>query len=137
MDLETKKDKDMAIPAMASNPGKFSVIGVVDFLKHELSVSETLLAGLLDVTSRTLDNWKKLTYPDELTGKAKRIQALYDFVQLAKTSGVKSSEMLSLVTEAIDANDEASKSPLYYINEEADINLFMEFSKLAIKNFLK
>lgn len=136
MDLEKKEGDDMAIPKALAHE-EFSVSGIIQFIILELKVTETLLAGLLNVTSRTLDNWKKKKYPDDLTDKARRIQVLYEFIQISKEKGVKSSELLSLLTESIDENDETSASPIFYIVNDSNRKLFLDFSKLAIKRFVE
>lgn len=136
MDLDTKKDNKMGHP-IKSQQEEFSTSDIINFITQELRVTETLLAGLLNITSRTLDNWKKKKYPNELTDKAKRIETLYEFIQMAKSKEVKSSEMLSLVTESIDETDETSASPIFYIVNDSDKKLFTDFSKLAIEKFVQ
>ena len=136
MDLEKKEGENMGIPKALVNE-EFTVSGIIQFITLELNVTETLLAGLLNVTSRTLDNWKKMKYPNDLTDKAKRIQALYEFIQISKEKGVKSSELLSLLTESIDENDEASASPMFYLVNDSNKKLFLDFSKLAIERFVE
>ena len=136
VEAEKKKRKEMRKPVEAKQE-EFTVANIAQFITEELGISETMLAGLLDITSRTLDNWKKFNFPEELTDKAKRIKALYEFVTLAKKSKVKSSEILSLLTESIDPDDEASESPIFYIVQDPGSKSFVDFSKLAIQNFLK
>ncbi len=119
-----------------SEEAQFGGDGLIIYLCKELKISETMLAALLDVTSRSLDNWKNSSYVD-LSGKAKRLRALYEFVTLATGKGVRSSELLSLLNETLDPQNQNGHSPLFYIVENPESSMFQDFSNLAINNFLK
>lgn len=109
---------------------------MIDQLRQRLDVSETMLAALLDTTSRSFNNWKNLSKEELGTKtKSKRLCRLYEFMNIALDEGVAENELLSFINEPLDLKDENSESVLYHIVENTLESAFKTFSILAIRNF--
>jgi hypothetical protein len=131
--------KKMGLPQQKPKE-QFKGEGVIDFLTSEMSISPTMLAALLEVTERTLDNWKRSSF-DELKekNKSQRLIALYDFVNKAKKKGVEKKLLLNLLREPLShEGGEEGPSALYFIVNEPTGQFFSGVgSTLLIDQFLK
>jgi len=132
-----QKRKLMKKAAVLKKEAEFNGESIIDQLARDLDVSETMIAALLEVTERTLQNWKDQNY-DELSGsgKSKRLIALFDFVHRASELKVPMSAMLNLLQEPIKPEDPESNTPLFFIVDDPDNKCFRGTQDLMIKNFL-
>ncbi|MCB9027447.1 MAG: hypothetical protein H6625_14095 [Bdellovibrionaceae bacterium] len=134
MEIENSKETNMGLKKEAES---FIGAEMITALTGRLRISETLLAGLLDITSRTLDDWKKSDFANGYAKKSKRLNALMKFVDIATSSGVRDSELLTLLNEPINEENEDSLSPLYFIVHEPESPAFKELQTLVINRYLK
>ncbi len=136
--LETAKRRlKMGIPLQAPEE-KFKGESIVSYLMDELHVSNTMLAALLEVTERTVANWRDQSTEDlRGNGKSQRLMALYDFVVSAEKKKVNQKLLINLLQEPINEEDAESKSPLYYIVNEPRGLFFGDAANLLIDKFLK
>jgi hypothetical protein len=112
--------------------------GIIEYLEKALGVTSTMLAGLIQVTERTLTNWRARDLEElENNSKSKRLVDLYDFVKQAESFKVKKSLLLNLLHEPIDPKNEDSSSILYYIVHDPASKLLKETAPLIIKRFLE
>jgi len=88
---------------------------IINYLIDKLKISETLLAGLLDVTPKTLDEWKEINFIDGFKYKEKRLDNMKTFIDELIKAGVQDSELLAFLNEPINKEDDESFSPLYLI----------------------
>ena len=128
-----KKKMGFPIPKQGE---EYLAQGIIEYLEDALGVTRTMLAGLIEVTERTLSTWQSNS-TGELEGKAKRLLDLYEFVQQAQKMNVRKSLLLNLLHEPIDSKNEDSSSILYYIVHEPASRLLKETAPLIIKRFLE
>ncbi len=99
-----------------------------------LSIRPTMLAGLLDVTERTLTNWADLAEAIPNQGKFDRLRTLYAIVCLAQEAGIKGRVILNLLNESIP-DDQDQKSLLYYVVDEPNNKLVPAVASQVIASF--
>lgn len=131
---ESMKRADSAAVVEDSFKGDF----IIEYLAERMAVSETMIAALLEVTERTLQNWKSLDYQSlGLNNKSRRLVCLYDFVHHASELKVPASSMLPLLQEPITDNEAiVARTPLSCIVLEPDSKCFRATQELIIKQFL-
>jgi hypothetical protein len=111
--------------------------GLIDYLTEALKVSPTMLAALLEVTERTLGNWKNESLANlRQSGKGARLVALYDFVAEATREKVPQNLLLNLLEEPVNPAAEESQSPLFYIVNDPTNALLRDATQLLIARFL-
>ena len=117
---------------------EFKGDSIISYLVEKLGVSNTMLAALLEVTERTVSNWRNES-EEELrgNGKSQRLMALYAFVVKAEKKKVPQRLMINLLQEPIDESNEESNSPLFYIVNEPKGLFFGDAANLLIDKFLK
>jgi DNA-binding transcriptional regulator YiaG len=131
-----KGNKKMAAHAVNLKPYGCRMI---EDLKTSLGVSETMLAALLDVTTRTLHEWKDKPFTKNFPGKAKRLDVLWRFVDSAIKSGVEQKHLLALLNNPINPEDEESLSLRYYITCDPNPNekQLQELLRVVIRDYLR
>ena len=131
-----QKGKKMGHP-LPKTPSVSEAQQVIDYLTETLGVAPTMLAGLLQVTERTLLNWRDKTL-DELSEnpKSRRLLDLDEFVRQAEKKNVRKRLMLNLLHEPIDPKNEESSSILHYIVRMPSSALLKETAPLIIEKFL-
>jgi vacuolar-type H+-ATPase subunit E/Vma4 len=136
--LETKKRGfKMGMP-LKTTSAEYTGENVIAHLTGTLHISNTMLAALLEVTERTLTNWRDQPYEELRVGsKSKRLIALYNFVSKAAKKRVPENLLINLLQEPVNEADEESKSVLFYIVNEPESKFFNEASNLLIDQFLK
>ncbi len=136
---KNKKSKNMKKSAATKNLAEFSGQTILNYLTDNMNISETMIAAILEVTERSLQNWKSLSY-EELSstdGKSRRLVALYDFIFLALQNKIPKPALINLLQEPINQENQASNTPLFYIIDEPASLIFNDTKKLIIDNFLK
>lgn len=105
----TEQTKGFKMNARATKAEKkTTVTQVIEDLTGILEIQETMLAGLLRVTERTLPNWKDQKHLENLAGKGRRL-SVFDFVvREALAAGVASNRILDLLDEPFDADRDDS-----------------------------
>ena len=111
---------------------KFTGKSLTDFLTEELGIRITMLAALLSVRERTLNNWKELEYNNHSVKKFHRLEVLYDLVVLAKQYEVPTKLVLNLVKEPMGENEDDS-SILSFIIDDPYNGLITPFFEKELK----
>lgn len=124
--------------ALQKAQGDYSGQDIIEYLEETLGNSSTMVAALIQVTVRTLDNWKNQNV-SELTGnsKSKRLMRLYDFIRMAEDKRIKKRLMLNLLHEPIDPSQDESESILYFMVHEDRDELLRRVYSLVIERFMK
>lgn len=139
MEKETLKEqeKKKSMAAAQKLDANFTGESITNFLKDNMGISETMVAALLDVTPRTLLNWRETSYEQlKASGKSQRLTAMYDFVFRATELGVPKSAMVSLLQEPLIESEEAN-TPLSFIVYDPKNPCLAATTDLIIKNFKK
>lgn len=139
MEKETLKDqeKKKSMTAAKQLDPNFTGETIINFLKESMGISETMVAALLDVTPRTLLNWRETSYEAlKQSGKSQRLTAMYDFVFRATELKVPQSAMVSLLQEPL-IEGEGVSTPLSFIIDDPKNPCLTATKDLIIKNFIK
>lgn len=91
-----------------------------------------MVAALLSVTERTLNNWKNKPILESPPPRMMRLSALHTVVSVALEKGVPSQEMLSFLNEPID---DEGMSLLGYIVDEPDNRLLKRAAEGLAEEF--
>ncbi len=139
--LKNQREKELLKKSSVAQKDVASFNGesIISYLSETMGVSRTMVAGLLDVTERTLSNWSSQSLGELSTSgsKSKRLVALYEFIVKAEKLRVPKSAMVSLLQDPIQPEDEHSNTPMYFIIEEPESSCLKSTGDLIIQNFLK
>lgn len=117
-------------PAIEPQTGR----DLIEFITTMVGIKSTMVAALLNVTERTLNNWSKEKI-DAFTGnKSRRLLALYTCVKAANDAGITGKQIMNLLDEPIPGEPE-EKSILYYVVDEPDNGLLATALNSVIKQF--
>lgn len=106
---------------------------LIDYISETLKIRRTMIAALLSVTERTLDNWKDTPVETSRSSKMMRLIAFHSVVTTALDSGVLPGVMMSFLNEPID--DEGS-SLLGYIVDDPGNKLLSEVAGQRARDYL-
>jgi hypothetical protein len=99
-----------------------------------LGVRPTMLAGLLNVTERTLSNWASIPISEESQGKIDRLKTLYKIVIIVENEGLHGKIILNILNEPIPG-EEGEKSLLHYVVDEPNNSLLATAVHKVIDSF--
>ncbi|WP_324960477.1 hypothetical protein [Oligoflexus sp.] len=117
--------------------GVFLGQDAIKFLIEELGVREAMIAGMLDVTTRTLENWKHDNVFAVKAGKIARLRAFYEAVVEAQKADVPASAILNLLNEPIpELQAEGCSTILHVIVESPDNRLIKPFVTRLAKEYV-
>lgn len=142
--VEINLDKDKDKEKMGAAP-KIQSVGVeakngsiiIAALLSDLSISRTMLAALLSISERTLNNWSHLSETE--LGERPKTSALLklcDLISLAKEKGVATRNLYTLLDMPI-SDDEESPSLMSYVLHESNFKFFKSNIENIIKNYVE
>jgi len=98
----------------------------IELCTTEMGVKSTMLAGLLNVSERTLSNWSTVVVTEEPQGRFDRLKAISKIVSFAKSEGVRGkSAILNLLNNTIPGQKE-DLSLLHFVVEEPN-NILLDY----------
>lgn len=120
-----------------------SVKQAISTLTETLRINEAHLAGMLNVTEKSLHEWKKLGV-GELTPKAKRLKRTYEAVAFIKnnfSADINTSEIKNVLENGritIDPNDEedGTTALISFIRAHPETDVWVPSVKEAVSDYL-
>jgi hypothetical protein len=109
---------------------------LTDYCLKTLQIRPTMLAGLLNITERTLTNWQEVSDEQGRPNRFDRLRSLESVVRLASDAGVSGRVILNLINEPIPG-DLCERSLLYYIVDEPNNGLLRSVALQLIDSFKK
>lgn len=109
---------------------------LIKICTEALNIKPTMLAGLLNVTERTLANWQETPIANEVQGKIDRLKTLYKIITIAEGAGIHGKIILNLLNEPIPGEDD-EKSLLHYVVDEPNNSLLTTVVQRVIASFNK
>lgn len=123
---------NMAQPALDKSR-ECSGKDLIDYISETLPIRRTMIAALLSVTERTLDNWKDTPVEASRSSKMMRLIAFHRVVTIALENGVRPDVMMSFLNEPID--DEGN-SLLGYIVDDPSNQLLSKYAGQLARDYL-
>lgn len=119
-----------------------SVKQAINTLTKLMGINETYLAGMLNVTEKSLNEWKKLGAGD-LTPKALRLKRCFEvatYIQKNFSESIKTSEIKNVlengrITLDPDDEDDGTTALISYILAHPD-GIWVPVTKEAVENYL-
>ena len=106
----------------------------IEYCTTAMEIRPTMLAALLGVTERTLNNWSEVSLDKSSSGKIARLLALADIINAAEEHGIKGKVIINLLNEPIP-EDKEKKTLLYYVVDEPENKLLMTAAVQVIDSF--
>jgi hypothetical protein len=133
----TSKENELSGSKKMGEPilSKYTAQGYIDYCTETLNITPTMLAGLLNVTERTLGNWKdKPILEDENQDKMDRLKTIYKIISIAIKKGIKGRVILNFLNEPIPL-DKEERSLLYYVVDDPNSTLVETVALQVIDSF--
>lgn len=130
-DLDVTRSTKMGIEKLAE---QYTGDGYVKYCTEALGIRPTMLAGLLNVTERTLSNWASTQISDEPQGKIDRLKTLYKIVTIAESEDLQGKIILNVLNEPIPG-EEGDKSLLHYVVDEPNNSLLATVVRKVVASF--
>lgn len=118
-DVHSTRSQKMGIEKLEE---RYTGESYVKYCTETLGIRPTMLAGLLNVTERTLINWASTEISEKSQGKIDRLKTLYKILAIAQDEGLDGKIILNVLNEPIP-NEEDDKSLLHYVVDDPNNDL--------------
>ncbi|MGZ6488285.1 MAG: hypothetical protein ACXWQQ_17220 [Pseudobdellovibrio sp.] len=119
-----------------ANPQRLSPIArIFEELEETASINERDLSSYLDVSDKTLRNWKSAKVRDVSSTKVLRLRRLKEVVDEARGSSFSKPMIRQLLISPLDITDSEQKSIVDLIRSEPETQFFTQILKMHLENF--